>query len=182
MDKKAYIESLLSRLKIKAIDLFHKEKIENTLSLISVYCSLQYQFNQIMTDKEIEELLDKVSFEVLGDVDDYKGDKKVVLFYDGFGLDLRGWAASYIKALNRIGYKIVYITKCNKKNRIPHILKELDLCKNYIEYIDTGKSYTKWIYDLYAIFIKYKPRSAFFYTTPNDVSGAVVFNRFKNKI
>lgn len=177
---KNIVQKNLEKVKNKIFKLNIKDNIEECISLISVYCELQYRFNQIYSDIEIEKLLDDLSVKILGNIDNYSLNQNIVFFYDGFGLDLRGWAVSYVKALSSLQYKIVYITSANAEGHIPHILKELK--KNKVEYINTNKSYTDVARELNGIFEKYRPSSAFFYTTPNDISGAIVFNHYKGLV
>lgn len=55
----------------------------------------------------------------------YEIKKDTIFFYDGFGLDLRGWAASYVRAITKLGYHLVYMCPDSMKNKIPHILSEM---------------------------------------------------------
>ena len=181
MNKKELIEMKLSKIKSRIIRLHKLNKIENCLALISVYCDLQYRFNQVYSDADIELLVSELSKEMLKSIINYKSKRDTVLFYDGFGLDLRGWAVTYVKALNVLGYKVIYITSSKSKDRIPHIIDELGE-NNIVEYINTRESYITWINDLFKLFLNYQPKSAFLYTTPNDVAGALVFNRFKDLV
>lgn len=178
--KLLFMENKYQKLKQKIFKYCKKQEYETCLTAISVYCDLKYRFNQSYYDEEIEKLVAKLSGNMFCDINEYNPDAQTVLFYDGFGLDLRGWAASYIKALCLLDYRIVYVTTSNSKNKIPHIIKELG--DNVVEYIDMSTSYVKWIKELFDVFIKYSPGTAFFYTVPNDVSAAIVFNKFANRV
>lgn len=175
-EKMLLINKKLIKIKRKIFEYSKRRKYEKCLALISVYCDLQYQLNQIYLDEDIENLIGDLAANILPRIAKYDVNKQKVLFYDGFGLDLRGWAASYIKALNELEYHIIYVTTSESKGKIPHIIKELG--DNVIEYIDMSSSYLNWIKELSDVFVKHKPSTAFFYTIPNDVAGAIVFNKF----
>lgn len=61
------------------------------------------------------------------------------MFYDGFGLDLRVWAVSYVRTLTLLNYKVIYITDSNSKHKIPHIKAKLK--SNIIEFYFKDKGY-----------------------------------------
>ena len=176
--KLLFMDKKFEKLKRKIFKYSKQKKYEDCLTLISIYCNLMYQFNQRYYDADIENIIGELSTNIFQGNVNYNADERVVLFYDGFGLDLRGWAASYIRALGSLNYRVVYATTTNSKGKIPHIIKELG--SNIVEYVDMSTTYIKWVKDLFDIFIKYKPCTAFFYTVPNDVSAAVVFNKFAN--
>lgn len=175
---KKYLNKLMHIAKTSA----SREEYNLALSALSAYCDIQYTINQVYTDEEAEGLLLSISEKVVKLENDYQGEKNTVIFYDGFGFDLRGWAISYIKALASLNYKLIYITTEQSKGKIPHIEEEIRKCKGDIAYINMQSSYTTWIRELNSLFVKYKPSTAFFYTTPNDVSGTAVFSRYKGLI
>lgn len=180
MNKRELIENRLKNLKKKILKMYQSNKLNDCLTLISVYCEVQYKFNQSYTDSDVEALLDELSLKILGDSIDYSGNDNVVLFYDGFGLDLRGWAATYIRALTQLNYKVIYVTEMSSQNDIPHIKSELK--SNIIEFFDKKNSYVDITNQLNNIFKKYKPSRAIFYTTPWDVSAAIAFNHYKGYV
>ena len=159
-----------------------RKNYNNALSALSSYCQIQYSINQIYSDSKAEELILQISGKLVDVPEDYCGLNNTVLFYDGFGLDLRGWAASYAKALSSLDVNIIYVAPLKSKNEIPHIECEIEKGKGRVEFVDTCTSYTRWVTELNSIFCRYKPQIAFFYTTPNDVSGATVFNSYKGKV
>ena len=159
-----------------------ERKYDLVLSAVSAYCSIQYSINQIYTDKKSEEILLEISRQLIRFSDEYKADSNVVLFYDGFGLDLRGWAATFAKGITDAGFKLIYMTRKSAAGTIPHVEKEVKAGNGEIVYFDTKISYQKWIEDIDRVFKKYHPGVAFFYTNPNDVCATVVFDAYKDKV
>ena len=181
-EKLQYVSSYLSKLMCIAEMGVKKGKYNLAFSALSAYCQAQYLINQVYTDSKAEDLLLQISMNLVNVATGYKPRKNTVLFYDGFGLDLRGWAASFAKALSGLNYDVVYVAPMAARGQIPHIVKEVEKGKGRIEYIDMKQSYTSHVKALNDIFNHYQPKAAFFYTTPNDVSGATVFDAFKGKL
>lgn len=160
---------------------FKHNRVDKIMQTIASEASVEYQLNQNMTSQALEHDCLELSkrYSAHGK---YHSDKESVLFYDGFGLDLRGWAASFARALAHMNKKIVYVTKEECCNKIPHVLRELQGGNTVIEYICTTKGYQRWANELNSVFAKHCPGTAFFYTTPYDVAGAVVFTAYKGLV
>ena len=180
-EKLNYISSYLKKLIDLAENGVRKGRYNISLSALSAFCKIQYSINQVYTDKKAEDLLLHISKEVVKIPNDYCSDENTILFYDGFGLDLRGWAASFAKGLSGLEYDIVYVAPLHSAGNIPHIAREVENGRGKIEYIDMKHSYTSHIETLNNVFLKYRPQVAFFYTTPNDVAGAAVFDAYAGK-
>lgn len=151
---------------------------ETALKAISTQAYLLYMRNQKYSDMELEELLWQISSEVI-DVDkSYVPNDNTVLFYDAFANDIRVWGISYLKAIAHEGFHLIYVTMDKAIGKNPHVLAELSGYDVDIVYLSPNGSYLKWAKDLNDAFERYKPRKAFFYSTPWDVSGICVFNRY----
>lgn len=158
-----------------------KEKYELALSALSAYCNIQYKVNQVYKDKEAEDLVMEISKKIMEMPIDYEAQKKTVMFYDGFGLDRRGISIVMNKAICMNGYRLVYISPLQKKGMQPTLEKVLNSFQVDWRFVDTKISYTKMCQQLKYIVENTKPEVAFFYTLPNDVAGAAVFNELKGK-
>lgn len=180
--------------KLKQIIRKNKDNnFEKTFAAISAYADLAYNWNQFYSDFEIEDLICKLSdkiyskdccyckFNKLAN-DEYKADDNTVLFYDCFGLDTRGLAAIYAKALVALNFKVIWVTTDKAKGKIPTIEKFLGKGNVVKVFIDTSYSYKKHIEQLSEAFEMYAPKRAFFYTKPNDVCAEIVFYHYKNKV
>ena len=148
------------------------QKYEEALAKITTLANSLYESNQYYVDDDLEnallniqkQLQKKCDFEEIKDVN-----TKTVLFYDGFGLDSRGLAYIYLKALVNLGYKVIYMTLSNAQGNIPRITKMIEDADGEIVFCRTD-SYTLWYQYIYKVFSIIKPAKAFFYTTPYYVS------------
>lgn len=161
-----------------------KKEFEKALAAISVCADLLYQWNQKYSDEFLEHSIEIIAKETkTATIDTLSNvDKDIVLFYDNFGLDTRGLALIYIKALVNTGKKIIYLTTNLAKNRQPEIDKIIDGNRNIRKIFFYGKTYLSKVKELQDVIITFKPSKAFFYTTPNDSDGAVVFNQIAGKV
>lgn len=172
------IQKHISKLKKIAQISIKRNYSTQAQAAISACAEILYKYNQYYTDDDLESFISQLSKRVATDTMDKYNDE-TILFYDGFGLDTRGLAVSFIKALRQCSYKVVYVTKSDAIGKIPHIIMELG--DNIARYINMSQ-YDKHVKELNSIFRQYHPKAAFFYTLPYDVSGAVVFNAYKNKV
>lgn len=179
-------EKIISRLKKIARKGLKSGGYEQTLDAISMAGQILYDWNQFYKEDELEEIIKEFSsvfVKPLVTVRSGYSDTKenVVLFYDNFGLDVRGLALIYLRALCMNGFQVVYVTVPGSKERQPEIQKA---CKGYdIEWFYFDKaSFTGKVLSVVRIFNEKKPRYAFFYTTPDDVAGASVFSAYKDRI
>ncbi len=150
-------------------------KYEAALTSAKVLATIYYEYNQIYTDFQLEENLIKIRNQILSQ-EQYAPDAHCVMFYDGFGLDLRGWAASYVRALSKLGYYVVYVCPSKSMGKIPHIVSELRESHSKIVYLDSAWGNVEKAVRINSLFKAYKPTAAFFYTLPTDVSAAVAFS------
>lgn len=176
---------LIEKLKGIARKSIKRRNYEKALAAIASCANILYEYNQIYSDDELEDLLLVIGRNVM---DISFGNhiseeaRKVILFYDGFGLDTRGIALEYVKIIAQNGYRLIYVTTSRAKNKQPTMFKELRTYNIEWIYIDMEKSYLAWINSLAMQFQIFSPSSAFFYTTPYDVAGTVVFNVYKGLI
>lgn len=179
IDKKEKTDILLKKIKGIVSDSITKHNFEKALAAISFIGNYLYQYNQFYVEDELEGYLSNIS-DCLKDI--YKVNKyfetsQNIIFYDGFGLDTRGVALMYLNALGLNNYHVIYVTNKKVQYKIPTIRNMCDKYHFEIQYIDMN-NYMEWAKQLCSVFNKYKPRAAFFYTMPNDVSGIVAFHMF----
>lgn len=185
LSKVQQVNNLVTRLKNIASKALDKTNYEKALAAISVCGNILYDFNQVYTDEELESMLKKISTGILGGNRSKESmhishSSKTVLFYDGFGLDTRGLALIFLKGLAKNNYKLIYVTGQHAKNTQPEIKKAISGYEVEFVYIDMNRNYLDWAINLKAVFEKYKPTDAFFYTTPYDVAATLVFTYFEN--
>lgn len=175
------IQQIISFLGERAHEKFSMCQYNDALCYISSSAQIQYAVNQNYTDEALEELLSDIASKITFVPADYCGDLNTVLFYDGFGLDLRGLAITYTIAIAKSGFHLVYVIPENSKKNIPHIIAEL--ASYNVDIIELeGKKHIEKIKNLNYIFNKYRPNTAFFYTVPDDVTAVTVFDSFKGKV
>ena len=181
-EKLKIVNKNLDRLMLIAENNVKKGKYECALAALSAYCNIQYNINQVYTDEKAENLVLDIGKRLVKTPKNYKRENNTVLFYDGFGLDLRGWGASFAKALTESDYDLIYVVPSSSKGKIPHIEMEVKKGLGKLVFIEMNHSYVKWIYELSNVFKTYQPKASFFYTTPFDVSGAAVFDAYKGNL
>lgn len=101
--------------------------------------------------------------------------KNVILFYDGFGMDMRGLAIIYLKALAELGYKIIYVTNARAKGKQPMLFSVLQPYEVDVRYFTYAKGYSDQLDFLLDIFEKERPFCSFIYTRPEDVAAVMAF-------
>ena len=159
-------------------------KYEEALEYISGLSNQLYQANQYYTDDYLEKALINIQRKLarhFGHQDIRDTAQNMVLFYDGFGLESRGLAYIYLRALVNKGYTVVYVTSMQAKGRLSRFEKLLCAGNHEMIYINTSNN-VAWYENLYKVFFKYKPAKAFLYTTPYDVAGIMVFNQLAGQV
>lgn len=173
-------DKLQANIKCKLKTYTQKRKYEDVLAYTEMLAELLYAYNQVYIDEELEKNLLKVSKEIM-DVHGLTANDMTnkVLFYDGFGLDIRGLALIFLKALTKKNYEIIYVTTTKAKGTLTEIEKLASAEGIVIEYIDMSTNYITWANSINDMFLKYKPKDAFFYTTPYDVAATIAFEAYE---
>lgn len=175
------VDKVINKLKLLIDVDINNERYEKAINTVKTLAEVYYGYNQIYTDIELEEKLLFIRDNILSK-NIYDVDKDCVFFYDGFGLDLRGLAVVYARALTSLNYHVIYACPDTMRGKIPRIISEFDMDKTEIIYINKSRRNIERIKQIDSIFTKYKPRSAFFYTTPWDVEGAMAFSNNSSTI
>lgn len=155
---------------------FKRKKYETALKCIETKARIEYLYNQCYTDLDSENRLLDIA-DTMNIVLKHKKDNNVVLFYDGFGLDKRGIAYIYLKALDNLGFRIIYITNSKNDEEQPLICKLL--INKHKVYRIKGNNICNKIDKLVDIINKECFSYAFLYTTPYDLSSIITFNCLK---
>lgn len=185
MDKSKQVDKLINSLKKQMNDGIKKQNYEKAMASIQYSCNILYQFNQKYKDDDFEEGVIRISryyqkyYE--NTLNHYNPDDNTVLFYDGFGLDKRGVAKNNLNALNKNGYRIIYVGPKTAQGNMPETKKLMEQADISWNYIDTLGSYTNCTKELLSIILKFCPKAMLFYTLPYDASGAVAFATMTGK-
>lgn len=179
---KCEIEKLVSYIK-KAIEKeLDRKNFELVLELISNAAIVLYSTNIYYTDDDLEEYLRNVADYLVSEKFDEKDTKDTVLFFDGFGLNDRGLAQIYLKALCSLKH-VVYVTFSDCITRIPDIVNIVNSSKSKIASIDRKSgNYIGQIKQLNRIVLEEKPKYFFFYSEPDDVLATVIMNAYEGII
>lgn len=149
---------------------------ECALQLICTSAEILYNTNQYYMDEELEANLRELALRI-NPLHQKSFREDTVLFYDGFGLNNRGLAQIYLKALTK-NKKVIYIVPEEAKKRIPDI-KQI-LTGHTVAYI-RKTPYISSIYEIAKIIEQFCPSCMFFYAYPSDVVGTVILNAYKGK-
>lgn len=134
----------------------------------------RYEKNEALTDAFLESCLrhiaERITLPPPRDV--VHG---TVLFYDDFGLDLRGLALIYLHALASLGYHIVYCVS-EGHTPLPHIEALLQASGGEKRTLPEGKGREiSRCRALCEVFLDCAPEAAFLYTQPHDIGGLLAF-------
>ena len=166
--KKATIERIVSKLKKNARRELKYGRYNNALNLVSVCANLLYQSNIYYVDYELEVILESLIKHVEINLNNIQTTDSIIVFYDGFGLNDRGLAQIYIKALSRIN-KVVYITYEDRKEEIPDIIRILDDSRGEYRFVDRkNASGIEQIQRIANLLREYPASKMFYYSTPDD--------------
>lgn len=175
----AKVNKVISKLYRIALHSFAKDNFDTSLAAMNASAEIQYQWNQNYTDEKLEALL--LQFKEIAMHDEgqflktYSGKDDTILFYDSFGLDTRGLALIYTKALCDLGYHLIYVIPESARDNQPEIYKNTENGNITFCYLSNGTGMTK-VGEILQIFKHYQPAHAFFYTTPNDGEACVAFS------
>lgn len=179
--KKDEILNLIDEMKQAVVREMQKKNYNNALCLISSCAQLLYETNLYYVDQDLENNLKMISKNF------YKQeckccDSNSILFYDGFGLDNRGLAQIYLKALCKIR-KVYYITYSDRRESIPNILKILQANDGEALFIKRKMACPiKSIHQLQQMVERIRPKDFFFYSTPDDVVGTTILYAYEGKL
>lgn len=177
-------EKKIEKLRLKATERIKKKDYESALQLIACAASIEYIYNQTYVDNELEKLLLEIGKVIISTHrEEYcLTEPKKVLFYDGFGLDIRGLALIYLKALAINNYCIVYLSDEKNLENLIEIKQVIGCAKGEIVGIPNKVSNIERARFIYKMTEEYSISKAFFYTNPSDVSGVVAFNNFPENV
>ena len=169
MVSKEFVHNLVSDLKKSAKKAYENNEYNDALSLISISAAVLYKTNIYYRDDDLENMLNDISKELSLHQSNYASNETVCLFWDGFGLNDRGLAQIYLKALCKVK-KVIYVTYEDRRNEITDIKSILEENRSVFRFIHRKQSsYLKQISQLQEIIQEYKPASLFFYSEPDDV-------------
>lgn len=180
LKRKGKLADRISKLENKTWSLISKGDYNGALQIISALASFYYGSNQKYTDKNLEDMI--LAMELPMKCVKMKTLFNTVLFYDGFGFDIRGLAFIYIKALCEKGYHVVYIVDERKSHKLPNINGVLKKYGGEMVCIPYGLDYMECAVFINHTVVKKNVAHAMLYTTPYDSSAVLAFTKIPNNI
>jgi hypothetical protein len=171
----------IGKLKRLLNEALKKRKVGKSIRLLQICAILQCENCQIYFDEELENALITLASLIPNSKGSWScSSKNTVLFYDGFGNDVRGLAVIYLRALVHLKYKIIYVTEEKSKQQQPQITRLLKEAGAQSFYVRGGPNLQN-IGELETIFNQFRPEISFFYSTPWDSAGLITFAQYQNK-
>lgn len=184
--KKNNINPTIEKIQRKLKKDFTHKKMNAVLAEVATLAEIYYEWNQFYYDDELERIYSFAARYMLKGFtkgwDNKKRIKKIILYCDTFGNDTRGLSLMYLKALLALNYKVIYVTRSDKRDSQPVLKKTLQEKDIIYKYMDFTVSYVIQIKTLNDIIQRYRPDIAFLYTRPYDVAVFAVFSQYKGKI
>lgn len=154
---------------------------EKAMACMETSARIQYQYNQEYKDEYIEDSIIKLS-KVQNLTKNVSSIDKCAVFYDGFGFDTRGLALIYLKALADLNYKIIYIDAGRVEKSLSQITSVVKSSNGKFYRIPINFSFQERLNRIRKCLDSVGAEVSFFYTTPDDVCGAVAFYEQKGRM
>lgn len=149
----------------KAIFYESKGLYKKSIDYVECASLLQYNYNSIYSDLQLENILDRISKKQYV-LNKDNTSANIILWYDTYSLDNRGLTQQYIDAINSIEGKFIYVAEnkiCPNGKAIYDQLKKSDNCLKIIELEGSRENKTKRFYEL---LYEYKPEKVFLHLLP----------------
>ncbi len=174
---KPKLQTIIQKLKGIAHSGIEHNDTEKALEAIAACAKIEYFWNQQYYDAELEEMVGSIAKE--WKKESYKSENNTVLFYDEPGFDLRALSIVYLKGLAMAGFRVVFVTRFESKDKQPVLHKALASFDIIFEYYSMKAPYRIQIGSLINLIQKYKPFSVIAHSDAYDPVWPVVFSIFK---
>lgn len=182
--KREKVDSITHKLKKNIQREYLNNSDSNVLELVSVCACVLYETNISYMDDFLESMLQKVARRIK-DADPRmfhldQADEDAVVFYDGFGLNNRGLAGIYLRALGK-SKKIYYITYAHRKAYIPDILSLVSDCGGEALFLEDGSKLSQ-IRQLNEFVCHARAKHFLLYTYPHDTVAPTLLYGFDSSL
>ena len=152
---------------------------ESAIGMISALSDFLYNVNITYCSEILEDTLKKCSEHYITYKDNKINlfDEKNILFFDEFGLEYRGIAVIYLKALVNLGYHVTYVIRYYRKGKISRIE---DIIKGHgvVEFLERG-TYKEEVEKFIEILLQNNCSKMMLYTMPQGVVGPLAYYQVK---
>lgn len=169
-----YIENFISQVDQEIEMAYDSQDYEKAICCSKFLCSFYYQYDYKYHDEKIEILARKSARCCIGECNIKKPNKNKVLFYDKFGLNNRGIANIYIKALIKLGYEVIWCLH-DRGSEVHQIIERFAGEENIRFELIPNLSVIERMHYLKKVILAVNAYHYFIYTTPSDVECLGVF-------
>ena len=146
--------------------------------------NLMYLWNETTTDdfleQQMETIVQCIAPQLAGSLPEHP-QPGTVFFYDALGFDLRALALIYLRALQALGYRIVYCVDEGGEPR-PHIEQAVQASGGEIVSISVkGKGQLARYCAVLDAMIAHAPEISLLQTTPHDIGGLLAFQQMAGR-
>lgn len=160
---------------------FEEQNVFKTVCYLRFLSHFCYSINYTFSNDRLEEITQEISLKYLGNTKIENAKEDTVVFYDGFGLLERGLANIYVNALEKLGYKVVWILYSHAPE-IDDILKKYKKRENISFFIISNSTILERMKELRDKIKEISPEYLFVYTMPDDVCGVGTISTITGKI
>ena len=158
---------------------YSKGHVEEALDSLYHACALEHLFNFRLKDEEIENLLQtiaKESFETIK-----YSEEECLLFYDSVAMTNSALSMQYLRVLNDLDCKIVYLVKTMSPDKQSKGLIDYANEQGFIvEVVSNDSRNIKGINFIRNIIQKYQPNNIFLHMSNDDVYGCIAFSNIES--
>ena len=153
---------------------YKKKEYDKVLLHTSIAGNYMYLYNLVYADKKLDDILMNIG-NVYKEIKSYIPEENTIVFYDSYGLDNRCLSLIYVKALNKLGYKIIYITSNKNQREYKKIYQEVTASDGKL-YIIPKENSVREIKKIFGVIGKERPKYGFLHIKPHDVSAIAAFS------
>jgi glycosyltransferase involved in cell wall biosynthesis len=159
---------------------FEDDDYEKALSLISCVANQAYHLNYCYTDRDLENLLLKISNKLIQKNGNFPSKNRYV-FYDDFGYDNRGLTQQYLNSLDQMDVEYLYLIDSEDFSDDSEIAEQINKNDKAV-IVKVPQSLTKIekILFIYRIVSEYNPEKSFLHIKPWSTVAVVLWNAFPN--
>lgn len=174
------IKTIFNKTKYLAQKEFRNKNYELSLKYVETAAEIAYTFNWIYFDEELENLILKISAEIITKKPNFIPIQGRIVFYDVFALDNRGLTQQYLRALISWGVEILFVYEGYDLANSKQILSEIKAySKAELFVVESSLTKVKKIEYVYNKILAFKPEKAFLHLHPSSVVAVSIWNALK---